>query len=260
MNSQIIKTLAFTYRSYIFSIRNFYAFAELLFWPSFGVISVGLMGSFLALNPNMRAFLLTGAIVSGALSVVQMDVAYSLLFDVWSKSLKQTFVTPISNYNYILGTWFFGIFRGLIVMLILGGFSALAFKFYLPAPGIVVLSMMGIFLSALVIGMGVIFIILFFGQRIMDIVWMMTNLIMLLCGIYYPVSMLPKFLQVVSGLIPVTYFIEYYRTGYGFKPVFENGLLIGYGLCAAYILILFYLLGIAERRARKNGMILRLSE
>jgi len=260
LNSQISKLLAYTYRSYIFSIRNFYAFAELLFWPAFGVISVGLMGSFLNLNNEMKAFLLTGAIVSGALQVVQLDVAYSLLFDMWSKSLKQSFVTPIKHYHYILGSWIFGIFRGIIVMFMLGGFSAWVFKFYLPAPHIVILSMAGIFLSGLVVGMGVIFIILYFGQRIMEVVWMITNLIMLLCGIYYPVNMLPKVFQYVANLIPVTHFLEYYRTGYGFTPVFSHSLWRGYGLSLFYIILFFIMMNTAYDRARKNGMILRLSE
>jgi ABC-2 type transport system permease protein len=218
------------------------------------------MGNFLTLSNDLRGFLLTGAIVSGTLQVVQIDVAYSILFDVWSKSLKQTFVTPISEYHYILGSWFFGIIRGIIVCMILGSFSAWAFKFYLQATHIVLLSMAGIFLSALVIGMGVLFIILYFGQRIMEVVWIITNVIMLICGIYYPVSMLPKAVQFAAGLIPVTYFLEFYRTGYGFKPVFEHDLYKGFGLCILYVIILFFMMRIAIRQSRKNGMILRLSE
>jgi len=260
LRSRINKILAFTYRSYIFSKRNFYAFVEILFWPAIGVISIGMMGNFLSLSANMRAFLLTGAIVSGALQVTQVDVAYGLLFDVWSKSLKQTFVTPISHYDYIIGSWLFGLIRGIIVYVALGGFSMWAFHFYLPSAQIVVLSIIGIFLSALIIGMSVIFIILFFGQRIVEIVWMITTIIMLICGIYYPVNMLPKAVQYISAIIPITYFLEYFRTGYGFKPVFSHPLAIGFTITAVYIIILFLLLNIAHKRARQNGMIIKLSE
>jgi ABC-2 type transport system permease protein len=260
LRSQINKILAFTYRSYIFSKRNMYAFVELLFWPSVGAIQIGMLGIFLALTPEMKAFLLTGAIVSGALQVAQVDVAYGLLFDVWSKSLKQTFVTPIEHYHYILGSWLFGVCRGIIVFFALGGFCILIFKFYLPSPIITALSITGIFLSALVIGMCVIFVILYFGQRIVEVVWMITTLVMLICGIYYPVSMLPKALQYVAGAIPITYFLEYYRTGYGFKPVFAHPLIRGFGLSIFYIIVMFFMLDIAHKRARKTGMIIKLSE
>lgn len=90
MFSQINKIIAFTYRNYLFAKRNIYAFVEVLFWPAVGVISIGLMSSFLELTSELKAFLLTGAIISGILQVTQLDVAYGFLYDVWSKSLRQT--------------------------------------------------------------------------------------------------------------------------------------------------------------------------
>ncbi len=260
MLSQINKILAFTYRNYIFSKRNIYAFIELLFWPAVGVISIGLMSSFLSLTPELRAFLLTGAIISGILQVTQLDVAYGFLFDVWSKSLKQTFITPVNLFFCIIGSWLFGIIRGVLVFFLLGSFAFFTFNMQLPSIKIILISICGIFLSALVIGMSVLFFILFFGQRIMEIVWMISTLIMLICGIYYPVNMLPKIIRFFAELIPVTYFLEYFRTGYNFKSVFEHILLKGFGLSFLYITILFFLLNKAIRRAKKTGMIIKLSE
>jgi ABC-2 type transport system permease protein len=260
LSSQINKIFAFTYRSFIFAKRNMYAFVELLFWPSVGAIQIGMLSVFLSLTPEMKAFLLTGALISGVLQVTQIDVAYGLLFDAWSKSLKQTFVTPVEHYHYILGSWIFGMIRGLIVFFALGGFCMLVFKFILPPPQVVALSLIGIFLSALVIGMSVIFVILFFGQRIVEIVWMITTIVMLICGVYYPVSMLPKALQYLAGMIPITYFLEYFRAGYGFTPVFSHPLIKGFVLSGAYTVIMFILLDLALKRARKTGMIIKLSE
>jgi ABC-2 type transport system permease protein len=237
-----------------------YAFVELLFWPAVGVISIGMMSLFLSLTQELKSFLLTGAIISGVLQVAQIDVAYGFLFDVWSKSLRQTFVTPVNYFHYIIGSWLFGIIRGIIVLLLLGFFSMWIFQFYMPDIKIVVISIIGILLSALVIGMSVVFVILFFGQRIMEIVWMISTLIMLICGIYYPVSMLPGPIKIIAELIPVTYFLEYFRTGYGFKPVFDHTLLKGFGLCVIYTFILFYLLDVALNRARTTGIIIKLSE
>ncbi len=237
-----------------------YAFVELLFWPAVGVITIGMMSLFLSLTQELKSFLLTGAIISGVLQVAQIDVAYGFLFDVWSKSLRQTFVTPVNYFHYVIGSWLFGIIRGVIVLFLLGIFSMWVFQFYMPDAGIVIISITGILLSALVIGMSVIFVILYFGQRIMEIVWMISTLIMLICGIYYPVSMLPGFIKAIASIIPVTYFLEYFRTGYGFKPVFDNILIKGFGLCFVYIIILFYMLDIALQRARKTGMIIKLSE
>lgn len=260
MFSQINKIIAFTYRNYLFAKRNIYAFVEVLFWPAVGVISIGLMSSFLELTSELKAFLLTGAIISGILQVTQLDVAYGFLYDVWSKSLRQTFVTPVNLFHYILGSWLFGIARGIVVLILLGLFAKMTFGFRFPDIKTIIISITGIFLSALVIGMAVQFFILFFGQRIMEIVWMISTLIMLICGIYYPVSMLPDFIKIIAEFIPVTYFLEYFRISYGFIPVFKNILIKGFGLSFIYICILFILLETALKRAKRTGMIIKLSE
>jgi len=93
---------------------------EILFWPVVGLLSVGIMGSFLELRENTLAFVLTGAITAGVLQVTQLDVSYSLLYDIWSKSIKHTFLAPITQYDYIVGSWLVGVSRGGLVFTLLG--------------------------------------------------------------------------------------------------------------------------------------------
>jgi len=260
LNWRIIKIYAFMYRNYIFAKRNIFAFFEIIFWPAVGIVSVGLMGSFLDIGSKTLSFLLTGAIFSGILQVVQLDVSYGLLYDIWSKSLKQTFLAPVYPYDYIIGSWIIGIIRGTLAFVMLAFFSRWAFDFFLPPFLVVFISLTGIMLSALIIGMSVNFFVLYFGQRIDVVAWSFSILVMLICGIYYPVSFLPNFFIMVASFIPLTYFLEYFRAGYGFSPNFSFLIVKGFVLSIVYISLLFYLLQIAYDRARRNGMILRLSE
>jgi sugar fermentation stimulation protein len=128
----ILRILAFAYRDWLFAKRNIFAIVEMLFWPIVGMLSIGLMGDFLQLDRSMRAFILTGSIALGTLQVTQLDVAYALLHDIWSKSVKHTFLTPTGVVEYLLGPWLVGIFRGTIVFFLLAGFSRWFFDFYLP--------------------------------------------------------------------------------------------------------------------------------
>jgi ABC-2 type transport system permease protein len=255
-----LRIFAFAYRNWIFAKRNFFAFFELLFWPVVGLISVGLMGGFLKLTPQLLNFVLTGAITAGTLQVVQLDVAYGLLYDVWSKSLKHSFLAPISHFHFLAGSWIIGIVRGMIVFALMAGFSAYAFEFSLPSVNFTVAFFLGICLSAFIIGMLVNLLVMLYGQRVEVTAWAFASLIMLICGIYYPVSQLPKAVQFISQFIPLTYFMEYFRLGYGFTPVYTHLLLKGFGLCVIYIVLLYTLLNVAYKRSRKTGMILRLSE
>jgi len=260
LNWLISRIKAFTYRNYIFAIRNFFAMTEIFFWPVTGIISIGLMSGFLNLSGHYINFLLAGAIISGVLQVAQLDVAYGFLYDVWSKSLKQTYIAPVKNYDFIIGSWIVGVARGIIAFIILVFIAGWIFKFKLPGAVYMLPAMAGIYLSAMIIGMIVILSILLFGQRIDIIAWMISVLMMLVCGIYYPVTYLPGSIVAVAKMLPLTYFLEYFRLGYGFELSFSNPLLKGFILSFIYIILLYFGIEIAYDRARRTGMIVKLSE
>jgi ABC-2 type transport system permease protein len=102
--------------------------------------------------------------------------------------------------------------------------------------------------------------IFFFGTKVDIVAWSSVALIMLFCGIYYPVATLPHAARVVAQLIPLTYFLDYFRSAYGFPPVFSHSLLKGFLETLVYSLALLKLLDWAFWKSRTTGMILRLSE
>ena len=69
------------------------------------------------------------------IQVCQIDVAYVLLYDLWSKALKHTFIAPIHSFHLIAGSWLIGVMRSFVVFLLLSIFSTLAFGFDFLRPG-----------------------------------------------------------------------------------------------------------------------------
>src|SRR2546427_6430039 len=95
------------------------------------MLSHGLLTRFLDLTPQMTAFILVGTVALSAVQVCQLDVAYAVLFDIWSKSMKHQFLTPVRIHHLALGSWLVGVGRGVIVwalMAVIGG-GALRFLF-----------------------------------------------------------------------------------------------------------------------------------
>jgi ABC-2 type transport system permease protein len=185
-----------------------------------------------------------------------------LLFDVWSKSLKYTFATPASFYHMVIGSWLVGILRGLVAFLALSFFSILFFDFdltKLPLLELIVF-LFGLFFAAMLIGMSACILMLIFGRRAEIAAWTLTAIIMLICGIYYPVTVLPEPVRLIALSIPVTHFLEYFRSFYGFTPSFSNPLILGFTQSALYFLVFILLSEWSLKRARKNGMIIKLSE
>ena len=192
--------------------------------------------------------------------MTQLDVAYSLLYEVWSKSMKHTFLTPVGISENLFGSWVNGIARGSVIFVVLG-YSAMAlFGFAFPSWQATAVFLSGIFACAFLLGSLVSFLILIFGQKAEITAWMFAYLFMLVCGIYYPVDTLPPALRGVAQWIPLTYFLEYFRQHFGFTPVLGHSLLKGYGLVAAYFVLTMLAMRLAFFQARKKGIIVRLSE
>ena len=164
---ELNKLLSATYKNWIISKRNVFTVFELIFWPFISLLSIGLLTRFLEVADDMVAFVLVGAIALSILQISQIDVAYILLFDLWSKSIKQTFVAPVRGYHLVLGAMLFGVARGSAVFIILAAASRYLFGFDFLAGGAatVLIFLAGIFVTAASIGMVVCISILLFGQR-----------------------------------------------------------------------------------------------
>ena len=129
------RAFAFTERSAIFARRNLFVMTDVFFWPMVSVISIGLMAQFIKLGPATLGFVMTGTLAAGVLQIVQLDVGYTVLYELWSKSLKHTLLTPVGVSEGVAGTWVIGMVRGFIAFVLLGCAASWLFGFHLPEIG-----------------------------------------------------------------------------------------------------------------------------
>lgn len=252
--------LAFTYRNYVLTKNEFYSIFEMLFWPTISLISVGLLGEFLYLEKDAVAFIIIGVITLSVIQIAQIDVTYVMLLDMWSMSLKYIIVTPAPFYRMVTGAWLFGSLRGVIALLLLILLSSWLFEFNVSLPlAAMAIFVAGILLSAMLIGIFNCILILIFGRRAEIFAWTLTAIVMLFCGIYYPVTILPEPFRTLGLLIPITHYLEYFRSFYGFQTVFPDPLLIATAETIIYLVFLLFVAEISMLRARKTGLVLKLS-
>src|SRR5262250_660130 len=122
-------------RNALMASRNVFFFFELLFWPIVGVVSIGLMTRFLGLSGPQASFVLVGTIALSVVNVCQLDVAYAVLMDVWSKSIKHQFLAPIGIRHLSVGSWLVGMVRGGVLFALLAALGWWAFGFRVFAAG-----------------------------------------------------------------------------------------------------------------------------
>lgn len=257
-----VRTWAFAYRNLIMARRNVFFIFELTFWPGVAMLSHGLLTRFLDLTPEMTSFILIGTIALSAVQVCQLDVAYAVLFDIWSKSMKHQFLTPIGVRHLAVGSWLVGVGRGLVVFGLMACIGTWAFRFNFTGGGVQSLAifLLGCFLSALIIGLLVCTLVLLFGTRAETSAWAAVNFVVMLAGVYYPISVLPDWVASISAAIPLTYFLDGYRAGYGFESQFARPLLTGFALSGLYLALAHWALAAALTRSRRTGLLLKLSE
>jgi ABC-2 type transport system permease protein len=242
--------------------RNAMTVFEIVFWPVVGLLSVGLMTSFLRLGEGPTLFVLTGTLAFSVVHVCQLDVTYAVLFDMWAKSAKHQFLAPVRPWHIAAGAWLMGVVRAVAVFALLTVVTRGVFGVSFLGPGWepVLVFFLGLLLSAAAIGLLVSALLLVFGVHAEVTAWSGVSLVLLLSGIYYPVSLLPGPLAAVAGAIPLTYFLEAFRAEFGFPPVLAQPLARGFGLGAVYLVVAYAAFRGAIARSRRTGMLLKLSD
>jgi len=262
LGSELVKLSAFFLRSWRMSRRNMFTLFEIVFWPVVNLLSVGLLITFLRAEPGTVVFVLVGTFALSTVQVCQLDVAYAALFDMWSRSIKHQLVAPIRPWHLVLGSWLMGMLRGTAVFTLQALVAHWVFGVSVVAHGLApaIALLVGLLLSAAAVGLLVCTLLMVFGLRAEMSAWSGVSLVLLLCGVYYPVSILPAPLQVVAAGVPLTHFLEAFRANLGYAPVFGTPLLRGYGLAVLYVVGGYALFAWAINRARRTGMLLKLSD
>lgn len=260
--ADLLAVWAVVVRNALMASRNVFFFFELLFWPIVGVISIGLMSKFLGLTPAQASFVLIGTIALSIANVCQLEVAYAVLMDVWSKSIKHQFLAPIGIRHLTVGSWLVGMVRGAALFALLAALSwwAFGFRAFGAGTGAVALFMFGCFLNAWIVGVFVCALITLFGNRAEAFAWASVNLVLVLSGIYYPVSVLPGPAAAVARAIPLTYFLDAYRSHFGFASEFAAPIATGLALSVVYAVAAHLAFYACVQRARRTGLLLKMSE
>ena len=190
---------------------------ELLYWPALQGFTWGFIQHYVAQNACFFAraggTLIGAVILWDILFRGQLGFSISFLEEMWARNLGNLMMSPLKPIEFLLSLTVMSLIRlaiGVIPMTLLALFL-FHFNFYsLGLPLIAFFCNLiftswsvGIFVSGLVLRNGL-------GAE--SIVWTLMFAIMPLACIYYPVSVLPGWLQYVAWSLPPTYVFEGMRS------------------------------------------------
>ncbi len=155
-------------------------------------------------------YLIVGTLVWHYLAVVFDAIAESVQWERWEGTIEYTFMAPISRLTHMLGTTIFAVLWGLLHTAIILAVVALFFQINLAEANFVGATLILLTGSLSFIGLGIVAAVLplLFPERGAQMTNIVKATILLVSGVYYPVSVLPGWMQPAATISPATYVLE----------------------------------------------------
>ena len=253
-------------------LRNFYLMRgswprvlDLIYWPTLQMTLWGFITLFFLEHSSWVAqaagVLLSAVLLWDLLFRGQISLFLSFLEEMWSRNLGHLLVSPLRPLELAAALVVTSLVRTLIGV---GGAAVLAillfdfsiFDLGLPlAAYFVNLIALGWSLGLVVSGL-----VLRFGQGAEGLAWAVVFLIQPVSGVYYPISVLPDWLQIIAAALPSSHVFEGMRAlliEETFRAdLLANAIALNVIWLAAGIGLFLY----AVRLARDKGLILQMGE
>jgi ABC-2 type transport system permease protein len=251
-------------------VKRYWAWEVLwLFYSLVSVLSIGYLASGLGRGVlggtafhRTQLYLLVGSLIWSYLSSVFFDVSFAISWERWEGTIEYTFMAPVRRVTHLLGICLFAIVYGLLRSAIVLAFAIPLFNLDLSRSdllgaaavlGAATLPLVGIGILAAVLP-------LLSPEKGDQMAMAIQGFLLLVSGVYYPLTVLPWPLQAAGYLSPLTYTLA------GIRDCLLDGRSMAAELPTIGLLTLMGIVLIptglavfawAERRAKRLGLLKR---
>jgi len=238
---------------------------ELAYWPTMQMVLWGFMTQYLLTNTTwmaQAAGVLIGAVLLwDVMFRGQLGVSTVFFEEMYSRNLGHLFASPLRPYELVIALLTISLLRTLVGV---GGAALLAIPLYHYSIFDLGLPLLAFFTNLLVMGWAIGLLVgglvLRYGLGAENLAWVAIFAVAPVSGIYYPVSVLPEWLQWVAHLLPSSYVFEgmravmiekVFRFDLFWQAVALNVVYLSGGI-AAFLWVF--------RVARRRGLLLNIGE
>ena len=260
------------HKIYGLSLRHFYLIRsslprilDLIYWPSIHIFLWGFISKFFTLSSdyynNTVGIILSAAILYDFL--FRSSISYNMMFleEIWSRNFTNLFIAPIKLSEIITALTITAIFRTLIglvpaAILAIPLFGVSIFELGLP----LLFLLISLYIFGVTLGLLVTSGLLRFGPSFENIAWASLFFLAPLGCIYYPIEILPEWLQIISKVLPLVHIFEEMRN------ILINDVINYYSILkSAMISFLYFIMGIiifylSHSGARERGTLINIGE
>ena len=160
-------------------------------------------------------YLLVGTLVWHYLSKIFHDISEAIAWERWEGTIEYTFMAPVTRFTHMMGQTAFSVVYGALHTVVILLVVSLFFRLNLREANLLGSGLVLLAGSLSFIGLGVTAAVLplLYPERGAQMTHVIQALVLLVSGVYYPISVLPGWMQVLSHLSPATYVLAGVRAG-----------------------------------------------
>ncbi|MBM3527984.1 MAG: ABC transporter permease [Alphaproteobacteria bacterium] len=235
---------------------------DLMYWPMVQMLMWGFLQLYVAEHSNFFAraagTFIAAVILWDILFRGQLGFSISFLEEMYARNMGNLMMSPLRPVEFIAGLMIMSIVRLAIGTIPVTLLAIAFFGFNLWAMGLALfLFVFNLFLTGWAVGLVVAGLLLRNGLGAENLAWGIMFLFLPLVCVYYPVSVLPEWLQPVAWVLPPTYVFEGMRALL-IEKVFRGDLMLqAFALNAVLFGVAVLGFQLLLRSARREGTLLQ---
>jgi len=244
--------------------RSLPRWLDVFYWPIITIVVWGFITSYLR-GPEMQATEFLGAMLLGGITLwmifqrAQQDFSIAYLQDIWSRSIVNLYVSPLTNLEFIIASIAIGLIKVVITLLVMVGLAFALYSFNLFDMGFALLPFVAmILIFAWSLGLFSTGIIFRFGTDAQIIAFSIAFVLQPFVAVFYPLEVLPQVVQYIGLAFPITYVFE------GMRELLATGVFNwldfawSLGLNIFYMILCGWFFGKMFASVKKKGLLAKL--
>jgi ABC-2 type transport system permease protein len=186
---------------------------ELIYWPAVQMLMWGFLQTYIGQNAGF--FARAGGTFIGAVLLWdilfrgQLGFSVSFLEEMWSRNLANLMMSPLKPIEFVIALMIMSVVRLAIGMVPVSLLAIGFFDFNLYGMGLVLAAFFAnLLLTSWAVGIFVSGLVMRNGLGAENLAWTIMFIFLPLTCVYYPVAVLPAWLQYVAWMLPPTYVFE----------------------------------------------------
>jgi ABC-2 type transport system permease protein len=182
-----------------------------LLWTVANTLTIVFIARGVGLSPHaqneLETKLLVGAVIWAFLGVIFEIVTETVAWERWEGTIEYTFMAPVSRPVHLIGMGVFAVVYGFIRAAAVFGLTVVFIGIHLPHANYPAAVALLAIASVSFIGVGTMTAVmpLISPERGMQLGFIAQGLMLVVSGVYYPVGVLPDWMQWIARISPATY-------------------------------------------------------